>query len=596
MADLSQIESAFLKADAAGDTQAAAALAAEIKRQRSGPSMEEKIAADPFVQSARNFAQDMPAGQQFAAGMGGAFQNIIDAGKQLVGAGPNAEQVRERRRLDAPLNATGAGLAGNVAVNIAALAPLSVVPGANTIGGAATIGALAGALNPTTGAGERLQNMGVGFGLGGGTQAIAQNPVAIYEGAKRALAGPARGVKAAVEPLYEGGRQQILSRALNDATGGNTPFVLNNLRNAQEIVPGSLPTAAESAQSGGIAAMQRGASAVDPEAYATRAVQQNEARTGSLLDLAGTTGQRDFYDAARKATAKQLYDEAYALGIDTTQMTPARKGEITKLLRTPAMQEAVSDARKLAMNEMKKVGDPAGSVLGLDYVKRALDDKIKLAQGNEARVLSNLKDRLLTTLDTLSPKYGEARTTFAAMSKPINQMDIAQAIADRSMSPLTGNLKPEMFARALSDDTAAKVTGMRNATLGGTMEPDQLARLNAIKEDLARAVQARDLGRGPGSDTTQKLAMTNLMQRSGLPMGVLRMPLAGRVGNWLYENADQRMREQLSQALLNPQETARLMAQTKPPLRIPEAPQSQRDIAALLARALVVPATLESQR
>jgi hypothetical protein len=72
---------------------------------------------------------------------------------------------------------TGAGMAGNISGNIAMLAPLAVIPGGATVGGAAALGATAGGLQPSTSAGERLTNMGVGGALSGGTQALA-GPIA----------------------------------------------------------------------------------------------------------------------------------------------------------------------------------------------------------------------------------------------------------------------------------------------------------------------------------------------------------------------------------------------------------------------------------
>jgi hypothetical protein len=64
-------------------------------------------------------------------------------------------------------------MAGNVAGNIAAFAPMAVVPGANTVGGAAALGAVASSLQAATSPEERLMNQGIGTALGGGTQAVA---------------------------------------------------------------------------------------------------------------------------------------------------------------------------------------------------------------------------------------------------------------------------------------------------------------------------------------------------------------------------------------------------------------------------------------
>lgn len=546
---------------------------------------------------------DMGPLDKFNAGMGLAFTNLGRAGKQMFGMGSD---YQENKDTDRALTSTGAGMAGNIAGNVAAFAPAALVPGANSIAGAVALGSVMGAFQPSDSTAERFGNMGKAALLNAGIQGVSQYPNQIYEAAKTAVKKPFQIAQAAAEPLYESGRDKILSRALTEATGGGRQQVIDNLKNARELVPGSLPTAAEAAGSGGIAAMQRSAAAVDPEAYAVRAAQQNEARVGALDEMSGTGGQRAFFDADRRTAANALYEKAYEKGVDirrnpeTGQFLPKSeiagvKGEITKLTQRPAIQEAMERARTLAANEGVKLTDPSGSIKGLDYVKRALDDQIKTSQGNEQRILVDLKNRLLTTLDRLSPDYAQARLTFTEMSKPINRMDIAQEISDKAINKLTGALQPQAYARALSDNTAARATGFGKATLENIMEPQQLGVLNNIKEDLARSVAARDIGRGPGSDTVQKLAMTNLMQRAGLPLGVLNTPGVGRVGNWLYQNADEQMRKRLAQALLDPKETAALLEKVKPYIPMGSPSQLTKDNAAMLGRALLLPSAAASQ-
>jgi hypothetical protein len=114
---------------------------------------------------------------KFNAGMGKAFTDLGRGAGQLFNAGPTAEETRETRQLDAPLMKTSGGVSGNIAGNVAALAPLAVVPGANTVAGAGAIGAVTAGLQPAESAGERVTNMGVGGGLGAGVQALA-GPVA----------------------------------------------------------------------------------------------------------------------------------------------------------------------------------------------------------------------------------------------------------------------------------------------------------------------------------------------------------------------------------------------------------------------------------
>lgn len=578
-ADLEQLQRAVMAADAAGDTIAAKAITAEILRLRGVKSPRDIYNAtqqnvDPHTNAQRDVAQDMPLASQIAAGAGKAVTDLPMGVRQITG-NASQQEVDEKKAMDAPLMATGGGMAGNIGGNVAmaALPGLGAVGAGKTLampalqaagryvltspatlGGAATQGAMGAAqsaLQPVATGESRIVNTGLG----------AAGGALVPAGGMALKAG-----KAAVEPLYEGGRNAILARALRGASGDNADQIIQSLRGARELVPGSSPTAAEVANSGGIAAMQRAAAAVDPEAYATRATQQNEARVAALENLKGTSQQREAADATREKLAGALYKQARTDGIDP-EMAKALKPQIDNLMER--MPSGVMEKAKELARLNGETMDGAGSVNGMHWMKLAVDDMLSAGRqsgiGKQTeRGLTQFKNDLLSVVDELSPAYGKARVTFATLSKPINQMDVAGEISDKAVNKLTGALQPQAYARALSDDTAARATGFSKATLANTMEPDQLASLNNIKNDLARSVAARDLGRGAGSDTVQKLAMTNLLQQSGLPLGVLDVPGLGRLGNFAYSAADDKMKQALAKALLNPQETAGIMEKGVP--------------------------------
>jgi len=147
--------------DGASNDQLVAAAQAHFNQLASDREAMQKI-ADP--------TSGMSGLEKFNAGMGKAFADIGRGASQLVGLGPTPNQTVENRRLDAPLMNTGAGLTGNIAGNVAAFSPLMLVPGAATVGGAGALGATMAGSAPASGTGERLKNMGIGFGLGAGGQ------------------------------------------------------------------------------------------------------------------------------------------------------------------------------------------------------------------------------------------------------------------------------------------------------------------------------------------------------------------------------------------------------------------------------------------
>jgi hypothetical protein len=511
---------------------------------------------------------------KFRAGMGKAFYDVARGAGQLVGA-VSREDVAESRKRDAPLMRTGAGVAGNIGGTLALLAPTALIPGANTITGGAAIGAGTALLQPSTSTEETVGNLALG-GIAG-----AAVPAAVRG---------ARVARAAAEPFYEGGRNAIVGRALNRAAGNDAPAVAQRLQSAAapfvgpsqgaiprttmgELVPGSLPTVGQAAQNPGVAALERAATATNPEvtnAVSQLMTAQNAARVGVLDDMAGrTSGARDFFAAARDGTANQLYANARANGIQP--LTQQQQALVGDLMQRPAMRDALAQAQRLAANEGLNIADPGGSVAGLDYVRRALADQVAGSNGNERRILEGIMTRLTGVMDQVSPDLRAARETFAGMSRPINQMDVAQDLVQRSVNPLSGNLQPQAFARSLNDATAARATGFPGATLERTMTPAQNNALTSILLDLQRSNAAQNVGRGVGSDTVQKLAYLNILDEAGVP-SVLRNfgpaqvvgGLTGRAADAAYARANRELANRLAEVMLDPAEAATLMLTAGP--------------------------------
>lgn len=178
MATLQEVEAAFLRAHQAGDTNAAAALAGEVRRLRSAPK-----AAQPALDPSAGGGTLRPFGidtgiqtpewlDRGLAGAGKAFADLGRGAGQVVGL-VSRDDIAEQRKLDAPLMKTPEGAFGNIAGNVAMLAPTAMIPGANTYTGAATIGALTGLLQPSTSTGETLSNVALGGAAGAGGQALA---------------------------------------------------------------------------------------------------------------------------------------------------------------------------------------------------------------------------------------------------------------------------------------------------------------------------------------------------------------------------------------------------------------------------------------
>jgi hypothetical protein len=99
------------------------------------------------------------------AGVGHAGYNIARGAGQWLGLESRSD-VAASRKLDEPLIATTAGKIGDIAGNVAFAAPAMLIPGANAPAGAAAVGALTGALQPSTSTKETAENIGFGGAFG----------------------------------------------------------------------------------------------------------------------------------------------------------------------------------------------------------------------------------------------------------------------------------------------------------------------------------------------------------------------------------------------------------------------------------------------
>lgn len=562
-----------------------------------------------------------PTGSFFENMAAGAGKAVVDTGRGIrqlasyAGIGDkNAIQreIDESRHRDAALMNTGGGLVGNVGTQIGT----ALLPGAAMARAGGAVGAAGKAMlsAPATLNGALVQG-----GLGAAQAGL--QPVASDEsrGANMLISGmagaalpvlgmAAKGVKAAVEPLYEGGRNQIIGRALRSAAGSGADDASRAMAGATELVPGSAPTAAQVANNGGIAALERTARSLDPTAYAARDLDQNAARVAALRGIAGDAASRDAAVTSRDSAAKALYGKAFAsdsmrrdlaqseavnkAGLDFAQSggmgslpTAAKSAAeaiqpsagLQELSKREGFQQAEQAAKRLAADKGEPLSNPLTSLRGLHYIKLALDDMLEPsatnALGRNAKsAVADMRTKLLKEIESISPAYGSAREVYKDMSGPVNQMDVGQYLLDKLTPALSDfgqntTQKAATYAQALRDAprTLKGATGFSGFdSLDKVLTPQQLATTTNVGQDLARKGTAEQLGRGVGSDTVQKLAMTNILEQAGLPKAIGNFPGVRWASRIAYDGPDEAMKQKLAGVLLNPKQTAQIMQNATP--------------------------------
>jgi hypothetical protein len=379
-------------------------------------------------------------------------------------------------------------------------------------------------------------------------------------------------VKGALEPFYESGKNAILGRALREFSGGEADKAIANLKNAPEYVKGSLPTVGQAAGVPSLAALENSVMASSTQAknlLAGAKSAQEQARVNALEGIATPTRLAK-YTNLQERLGEELYKDALK-PLNLGQLTPQLESEVKGLIKTPAIKEAMDQAKTNAANRGIDITDPAGSMRGLHETKMALDEQIaavkaKLerdgrgAKSAELDGLNKAKDRLLGFIETVSPEYKVARETYARVSKPVEQLQTIQGLASGSVSQLKDNIKAGQF-----------VNNLEKLKKEGVLSDAQFSRLNNIVQDIKRVDKAESAGRGTGSDTAQKLAYSNMLNMSGIPNALRNFGPAQTVGNILsrvadtgYGRANRELQLKLAETMVNPAQAARLMEQAAP--------------------------------
>jgi hypothetical protein len=259
-------------------------------------------------------------------------------------------------------------------------------------------------------------------------------------------------------------------------------------------------------------------------------------------------------------------------------------GRINDLLQRPSIKKSVEIAKELAGESGQNIDD-FGSVKGMDYLRKALDEQISSAKNMGSSVgterlnaLNNTKKELLSVLSETSPAYREAVQNYADMSRKINAAEAAAYVKGKFQPALadygaTNRELSDGFARALkeAEGSIKKSTGM-DLPLARVMPKADYDALQGVAKDLARKSNLENAGRAVGSNTQQNILSQNLtgnMVRSlGLPKSVSESGLLNvltspyqMLGN--VSGASQRIDDLLSQAVSDPSMALSLMQEAQ---------------------------------
>ena len=352
------------------------------------------------------------------------------------------------------------------------------------------------------------------------------------------------------------------STALLQTAEGRGPELVQKLRSPDiELVPGSKPTAAEVASDltrTQFSALGESARKVEPTLYYQRDLANEAARLSAVQSVGKTPADIAKAETARTAATTPLYKAAEA---QVFRADP----KLMKLAEDPYIKLALPDAMRLSNSQgVSFANNPTRYI---HNVKISLDKMLTktgetaLARGERAQVTA-VKNQLVDWLETKAPDYKAARTTFADMSKPINQMQVGQYLEGKLATPLDVGERANVFAGALKDAPGtikrATTNEARFKALTDILTSAQVKIVNSIRDDLARAAKTKRQAKLGAEAAPKATDLASTAQRALQAPNMLNtaVMIAQNIMSRLRGKIDSNLAIQLALEMLDPKAAA----------------------------------------
>ena len=387
---------------------------------------------------------------------------------------------------------------------------------------------------------------------------------------QRALAAPSGLVK----PFTQAGREVIVGNVLNKLAT-DPQRAMQNLQQAQPLVPGVRVTTAAGARDPGLAAAETAIRALDQSGAFPSVLSANQqALLESFRRLGGrggdelTPGSIPYAEAKRTSVTAPMREKAF-INKQAVSIEPISNA-ISGIMSNPATQRKTVDEAMTYVNNLlaNRVNPETGTIdpMALYGVRKDITDAMagKLAgEQSNLRLAKGQMAELLPIIDNViesgAPGFKNYMTKFEKSSSAIDQMKIMQGIEAKVTTGqpnlMTG--EPVLAASALRRQVAAKAE-----EIGTQLSPAAQTRLDNIINEINRGQAATAPGvKAPGSNTFQNMSMGNLIGRvfsesmaDNTTLRTMTRPL-----DFLYKLPDQQIQQLLVEAMLDPKLAAMMM-------------------------------------
>lgn len=381
------------------------------------------------------------------------------------------------------------------------------------------------------------------------------------------------GGREAVRPFTEAGREVIAGNVLRQLSA--SPDVAAARAAAYEPrIPGYQPTTAQATRDVGLVSAEPTIRAMDTTGrFVAQQSAANQARMTILDRMAKDKTDIDAAIAKRDEVTGPLRETAFANSTVTPEAFQSNIALVNKtiddILNSPmgkrgtvisVMDDAKADiSRATSPQELYEIRkDLRAAQLGqLDKSGRGGPSAgaYKVAGTQLNQVIKAVDD----AIEAAAPGYKNYLDKYSKASKGIESLEAAQAFRNKVLlttpDPITGQylISQPAFTRAIREIEKGGFEGLSTTQIGT---------LKRVSKDLDDGVLTR-AGKMPGSDTFKNMSTANVIG------GIIGKQIFGETSpflqkvtaplNWLYNGTDDRIRELLVDAMLDPKLASKLM-------------------------------------
>jgi hypothetical protein len=443
--------------------------------------------------------------------------------------------------------------------------------------GSGAAAATAAGLGREEGAGPIEQ---IALGMGAGVLAPSVGSAATLAAQRAATGG-----RELVRPFTESGREVIVGNVLRQLAR-EPETAIQRMEGYQPQVPGYQPTTAQASRDIGLAGavpMVRGLD--ETGRFPAQQIQANQARMAVLDRLAKDEQALAAAFAKREEVTDPLREAAFDRYTGTPEDFASRvqsvRDQIVSVLQSPEGKRLpVKEAMTFALRQLDDdVTDPRTLYAIKQNIQDAAFGKydkekgvMKLAKGELQGIAKAIDDQI----EPVAPGYKDYLRKYSAATKGIQSMEEAQAF--RTTVQGTAPIVLDESTQYMISQPSF-VRALRNIGDDTKLSKTQIALLQRVGRDLDEGAITR-LTAEPGSNTFKNMSIANFIGASIGKQMFGEVPAAMRQGalafNWLFSGPDDKIREIIVDAMLDPKLAARMMRRANNAELIPISQELQR--------------------